>query len=75
VFTVLAMFLVDKLGRRPLMLIGSIGLSISFIVLAFLLQSHAPVLLLSIVVLSGHQRVLFYSGAGYLGAHFRDIPQ
>lgn len=52
IFTVLAMFMVDKLGRRPLMLIGSIGLSVSFIVLAFLLQSHAPVLLLSIVVLS-----------------------
>ncbi|AYL93911.1 sugar porter family MFS transporter [Mucilaginibacter celer] len=51
IFTVLAMLVVDKLGRRPLMLIGSLGLSISFIVLAFLLQSHAPVLLISVFVL------------------------
>ena len=51
VFTILAMFMVDKLGRRPLMLIGSIGLSISFIVLAFLLQNHASVILLSTFVL------------------------
>jgi SP family xylose:H+ symportor-like MFS transporter len=27
-FTILAMWQVDKLGRRPLMLIGSIGLSV-----------------------------------------------
>jgi SP family xylose:H+ symportor-like MFS transporter len=51
VFTILAMFMVDKLGRRPLMLIGSIGLSVSFIVLAFLLQNHASVILLSTFVL------------------------
>jgi SP family xylose:H+ symportor-like MFS transporter len=50
-FTLLAMWQVDRLGRRPLMLIGALGLSISFIVLAFLLQSHAPVILISIFVM------------------------
>jgi MFS transporter, SP family, xylose:H+ symportor len=50
-FTVVAMLCVDKLGRRPLMLIGSIGLSALYIVLAFLLQSHAVVWLTSIFVL------------------------
>ncbi len=52
IFTLLAMNLVDKFGRRPLMLIGSIGLSALYIVLAFLLQSHAAAGLLSIFVLA-----------------------
>lgn len=51
VFTVVAMWQVDKLGRRPLMLIGSLGLSIVYIVLAFLLQSQASAGLVSLFVL------------------------
>jgi SP family xylose:H+ symportor-like MFS transporter len=38
VFTIIAMWQVDKLGRRPLLLIGSIGLSMIYIVLATLLK-------------------------------------
>ena len=51
VFTLLAMWLVDKLGRRPLMLIGSLGLSIAYIALAFMLQGHYPPQYISILVL------------------------
>ena len=51
VFTLVAMWQVDKLGRRPLMLVGSLGLSIVYIVLAFLLQSQASAGLVSIFVL------------------------
>lgn len=51
VFTLLAMWQVDKLGRRPLILIGSIALSIIYVVLAFLLQSQASAGLVSIFVL------------------------
>ena len=51
VFTVLAMWQVDKLGRRPLMLIGSLGLSIVYIILAFMLQNHYPAGMVSIFVL------------------------
>lgn len=51
VFTILAMWLVDRLGRRPLMLIGSLGLSILYILLAFALQNHYPAYLVSIFVL------------------------
>jgi sugar porter (SP) family MFS transporter len=40
-FTVLAMLLVDKLGRKPLMLIGSAGLAILYVVVAQLLQSNS----------------------------------
>ena len=50
-FTMVAMWQVDKLGRRPLMLIGSLGLSIVYIVLAFLLQSQAAAGLVSVFVL------------------------
>lgn len=51
VFTLLAMWQVDKLGRKPLMLIGSLGLSIVYIILAFLLQNQFPASLVSIFVL------------------------
>lgn len=51
VFTLIAMWQVDKLGRRPLMLIGSLGLSVVYIILAFLLQSQAAAEIVSIFVL------------------------
>ncbi|WP_114939048.1 sugar porter family MFS transporter [Mucilaginibacter endophyticus] len=51
VFTLLAMWQVDKLGRKPLMLIGSLGLSIFYIVLAYLLQNHLSAKLVSVFVL------------------------
>jgi SP family xylose:H+ symportor-like MFS transporter len=50
-FTLLAMLQVDKLGRRPLMMIGSLGLSVIYIVLAVMLQQHFPAKLVSIFVL------------------------
>lgn len=51
VFTLVAMWQVDKLGRRPLMLIGSIGLSVTYILLAYFLQNQAAAGLISILVL------------------------
>jgi SP family xylose:H+ symportor-like MFS transporter len=50
-FTLLAMWQVDKLGRRPLMLIGSLGLSIIYLVLAFLLRGQAGAGWVSVFVL------------------------
>jgi SP family xylose:H+ symportor-like MFS transporter len=50
-FTLLAMWQVDKLGRRPLMLIGSLGLSILYIALAFALQNQLSAGVISILVL------------------------
>jgi SP family xylose:H+ symportor-like MFS transporter len=51
VFTLLAMWLVDKLGRRPLMLIGSLGLSVIYIILACLLEEQAGAGWVSMLVL------------------------
>lgn len=50
-FTLLAMWQVDKLGRRPLMLMGSLGLSVVYIVLALLLQGQAAAGWVSVFVL------------------------
>lgn len=52
VFTLVAMFLVDRLGRRPLLLFGALGLAVSYLVLALLLQAHAAPALVSGVVLA-----------------------
>jgi sugar porter (SP) family MFS transporter len=51
-FTLVAMFLVDRLGRRPLLLFGAAGLAVLYLVLAFLLQTHAAPGLVSAVVLA-----------------------
>jgi len=51
-FTLVAMFLVDKLGRRPLLLFGAAGLAVLYLALAFLLQTHAAPGLVSGVVLA-----------------------
>ncbi|MBL7755883.1 MAG: sugar porter family MFS transporter [Chitinophagaceae bacterium] len=40
VFTLVAMWQVDKLGRRPLMLMGSIGLTVLYIILALALKAQ-----------------------------------
>lgn len=52
IFTLLAMWLVDRLGRRPLMLIGAIGLAVLYLILAFLLQTHAATILISVAVMA-----------------------
>lgn len=51
VFTLLAMWQVDKLGRRPLMLAGSLGLTVIYIILSILLQNQAPASIVSVFVM------------------------
>lgn len=51
VFTVIAMWQVDKLGRKPLMLAGAAGLSVIYVVLALLLKNQAAAPLVSVIVL------------------------
>lgn len=41
-FTLLAMWQVDKLGRKPLMVIGCLGLAVLYVVSGFLLQTKSP---------------------------------
>jgi sugar porter (SP) family MFS transporter len=42
IFTILAMLLVDKIGRKPLMLIGAAGLGVLYIIVARMLGSGSP---------------------------------
>ncbi len=42
VFTLLAMWQVDKLGRKPLMIIGALGLAILYTISGLLLQNQSP---------------------------------
>ncbi|MBS1567099.1 MAG: sugar porter family MFS transporter [Bacteroidetes bacterium] len=50
-FTLVAMWQVDRWGRRPLMLLGSIGLSVLYILLAVSLQRQFPPVFISLFVL------------------------
>jgi sugar porter (SP) family MFS transporter len=52
-FTILAMWQVDKLGRKPLMLAGAAGLSVIYVVLALLLQNQATAGMVSVFMLIG----------------------
>lgn len=40
IFTVIAIFTVDKFGRKPLMIIGALGMAISMILLGFSFYTH-----------------------------------
>lgn len=51
IFTLVAMLQVDKLGRRPLMLFGSLGLTILYIIIASVLQLMLDPIILSVFVL------------------------
>lgn len=51
VFTLIAMWQVDKLGRRPLMLFGSLVLSVLYVLLAILLKNGTSAGFVSIFVL------------------------
>lgn len=50
VFTLVAMWQVDKLGRRPLMLMGSIGLTVLYIVLALALKAQMSTVWIAVFV-------------------------
>jgi MFS transporter, SP family, xylose:H+ symportor len=51
-FTILAIFSVDKFGRKPLMIIGALGMAVSMIALGFTLYSGIPGLLALIFMLT-----------------------
>lgn len=52
-FTLLAMWQVDKLGRKPLMILGSLGLAVLYIISALLLQSKSPLAAWSLLAAIG----------------------
>lgn len=52
IFALVAMWQVDKLGRKPLMLFGSGALAVLYIVLALLLKNQAATIYVSVVVLA-----------------------
>lgn len=50
-FTLIAMWQVDKLGRKPLIMVGSLGLAITYVILSLLLQNNAAAIWVSVFVL------------------------
>jgi len=52
-FTILAMWQIDKIGRRPLMLFGSLALAFLYIISAALLQQKSPLAAWSLLAAIG----------------------
>lgn len=52
-FTIIAMWQVDKLGRKPLMLFGSLALAFLYIISALLLQQKSPLAAWSLLAAIG----------------------
>ncbi len=75
IFTLAGMKLIDVLGRRQLMIIGSIGyiLSLGMVALAFFNNLGPVVLMVSILVFIASHAI--GQGAVYLGFYFRNIPK
>jgi len=52
IFTILAMFLVDRIGRRQMMIFGSLGIGISHLLCAWAYHAHWPAAAVLILTLS-----------------------
>ncbi|MEB0262051.1 sugar porter family MFS transporter [Mucilaginibacter sp. 10I4] len=50
-FTLIAMWQIDKLGRKPLIMYGSMALCVSYLILAILLRNNAGIVWISLFVL------------------------
>lgn len=74
-FTVLAIMTVDKFGRKPLQIIGALGMAIGMFSLgtAFYTQASGLVALLSMLFYVC--RIRHVLGTGLLGAAGRNLPQ
>jgi sugar porter (SP) family MFS transporter len=75
VFTLLAMWQVDKLGRRPLLLIGSIGLALVYLILAFPFTKSGRGRIDFDIRSFGNRLVFYFARPGNLGADFRNLPE
>lgn len=76
IFTLLAINIIDKVGRKTLMFIGSIGLIISLGLVAFaFLGGSSSGFEIPIYVMLFIAFFAFFAGCGYLGIHFRDLPK
>jgi sugar porter (SP) family MFS transporter len=52
IFTIVAMFMVDKIGRKPLMLFGAGGLAILYLIIAFVLKIKSSNLLSPFILMA-----------------------
>ena len=75
IFTVVAILTVDRLGRRPLLIIGALVMGVAMIALGFLFQAKAVGVGALVAVVALHRRLRALVGAGDMGAAVGDVSE
>ena len=75
VFTFVALGVVDRGGRRPLMLFGAAGLAVIYTSMGFCYHGGVTGIAHAAAGAGGHRLLRDVAGAGDLGGDFGDLPQ
>ena len=74
-FTFVALGVVDRVGRRPLMLFGAAGLAVIYLRAGFLLPRVRDRPADAAARAVGHRLLFHVARAGHLGGHFGNFPE
>ena len=74
-FTFVALGVVDRGGRRPLMLFGAAGLAVIYMAMGFCYHAHVQGLADAAAGAGGHRVLLDVAGAGDVGGDLGNFPE
>ncbi len=74
-FTIVAIYTVDRFGRKPLMITGAVIMALSMLSLGFCILFKANRHILTLFYASLYCRICNELGSGYMGNSLRDISQ
>ena len=75
IFTLIGIRLIDRLGRRQLLIIGSIGYIVSLLMVGYCFQASLDFSSTAHLHMPVHCLSCYRTRSHYLGLHIRDLPQ